>query len=116
MSAIIKDIANPNLSQGSQGDQVKKVLIYSFATGASTLLGFWANGAIKSKLPSTNGAIVDGLQIGGGIALTMVKHPIVQCVGVGQSIAGAIGLTQKGVSYLKAKTIPSTTPPAGDGW
>jgi hypothetical protein len=116
LSAISKDISNPNLSVGSEGDKIKKVLIYSFATGASTLLGFWANGAIKSKLPSTNGAIVDGLQIGGGIALTMVKHPIVQCVGVGQSIAGAIGLTQKGVGYLKGKMIPATSPPATDGW
>jgi hypothetical protein len=116
MSAIAKEIANPELSKGSDGAQVKHVAIYIFSTGISALLGIWANGAIKAKAPVTvNPAIIDGIQIGAGIGIACIKNPIAQSIGVGQGIAGVVGLTQKGISYVKGKMIPATTQ-SNDGW
>ena len=117
MSAIVKAIENPALGNAGESG-VKKTIIYIAATGISTLFGIWANSAIKAKMPPTmNPAIVDGLQIGGGVGIACIKNPIAQSIGVGQGIAGVVGLTQKGITYIKGKVNPIvSTTNTGDGW
>ena len=117
MSAIIKAVDNPAIGNtGSIG--IQKTIIYIAATGISTLFGIWANSAIKAKMPpNINPAIIDGLQIGGGVGIACIKNPIAQSIGVGQGIAGVVGLTQKGISYVRGK-MGTITPPnfIVDGW
>lgn len=108
MAETIKTmVGNPALEKGSDDKKAVKALVYIGATAASTLLGIWVNRTIKAKAPTWNPLVVDGLQIGGGVAMAVgVKHPIAQSIGVGQGVAGAIGLMDKGIVALRSKIMP----------
>lgn len=99
-------IANPSLNE-----KPIKIIGYILSTGLSTLFGIWANRAIKVKATTMNPSIVDGLQIGAGVGIAMIKNPYAQAIGVGQGIAGGVSLMENGIASLKAKftKAPETT-------
>ena len=117
MATKLESIIAP-LSSGEGTNQAVKIFGYIISTGLSTLLGIWANGAIKNKATTVNPSIVDGLQIGAGIGIAMIKNPYAQAIGIGQGIAGATGLMGRGINAIKSKMSPVGTisTSIGDGW
>ena len=122
MEKVETIIANPNLDKGSGVSQASKVFGYIIAAGISTGLGIWANSVIQAKNAAStkplNPQIINGLQIGGGVGIAMIKNSYAQAIGVGQGVAGVVGIFQKGVGFISQKINPTQelVKSSGDGW